>query len=110
MSLFPSPSGSFINTVSPQADSNGDGVPSQQDHLPSTLAILDTLRTSPQISPSTDDLSAMSSVSPWDIDALPIANDHPDSHNHDVMLTDLPEMGFHAGQDTSVGFPPWDTS
>ncbi|KAJ3474783.1 hypothetical protein NLI96_g12257 [Meripilus lineatus] len=114
MSLFPSPSGSFINTVSPQADSNGVDASSRQDHLPSTLAILDALSTSPQVSPSTDDPPAMSSESPhssWDLDALPFADGYPDAPQHHVdKFTELAAMERAVGLDASGDIHRWNAS
>ncbi|KAJ3487593.1 hypothetical protein NLI96_g3434 [Meripilus lineatus] len=116
MSLFPSRSGSFMNIVSLQANSNSDGVPSRQDRLPSMLAILDTLSASPQISPSTDDPPAMSSESPhssWDLDALPFADGYPDASQHHVdRLTELALTELAGGLDAlgNSSFRHWNTS
>ena len=101
MARSPSPPSSSIKVISPQADPNGDGTPSQQDHLTSTFVIPDTPDTSLQILPYDDDLSTSSSVSlhfPWDVDALPFADGYPDSRYDIDGLTELAAVGLPDGQ------------
>ncbi|KAJ3487594.1 hypothetical protein NLI96_g3435 [Meripilus lineatus] len=110
-----SPSCPSINTTPPQVDPNGAGVPLHQDPLHTMLARPDAFNASRQTSPSNDDLSSSSSLSPHSplgLDVLRFWVLYPDFfQHHPDRRSQLAVMDLDVGPDApEIFWPHWNTS